>query len=729
MRARRDEGVCRQQIFPPRFKVFGIAGGHDHGLGVAVPQQRLIVASVFELTGTPFDLVLQTLDILIEFVLLFLDDLGLFLERHDLLEAGVVLLFQRFVVITARHQRLFRFLERHVLIVRRSELAERDLQLGDDVIAFLASATVKVVDFLLPFLDVIDLLIDDVVVYLEPLDPGLLEQILHQRGNDLLLDLVYPQRGDTAAAVIRDPVFRDRIIAHPRAGTQNERSGVFRLVEIKILLPQTGDLIFGDLHGIMVVRRIERIQQRIPAGGQQFADGRDLRLADQLDVFAEFHNEFLQEGIQLDLPGRQFLLHLVDLVEVLEIVSIRIVVENVQDRNIVGPSDAILVEEIDIFALRRNDGERHGIVGHIIQEVGRRTQIAIDLPQMVVHGHVFERRDQMAGGDALRRVAAFRDGRVRFQVPQILNRGHEILIFADLRQPEFLFPGMIGVVEDETFSVERHFRRDRHIRDAQFADRVIPLDRLKFLIQFEQFVLRVQFFLIRALYLEDSDNDRNEQPEQKHDQQDAVFPFLFRLFDGGCKFGLPGIDAVLFRNDLLRRFAEILKSDFRFIIIDIQTVGEYLALQEAGPACRRTASRTLRRTGLFGTAALRILRFPRGRLERGFVLFHFRISFSLLYSRKQIQRKVFRRAARRPSAWSRAAKSSGEIPDRSSDPSSTSPAWICFSTSTARGESAPGMLFRSSASASQSRRHPRKSSEAASSITWSSFTVCWSRRI
>ena len=260
-----EQWVGRSQWLAALIECLYLAGCHSHRVGVTILQSCIVEFHVTELFCLQCDVFLQTVHIVAEIFLCFLEFLCLQFEGCQIFHCIVLFLYDGIVEGGSfLSHRVEGFLQLCQCVVGFYIFTQRLLHIINNVGTFCVVGTIESIYVLMPLVEVAQFLVVDMAIYTNSLDAVFHHEALYHRCNDFFINLMYAEWDVGGTVVFCCPLVCKEVVAN--SGTISELewfitlNGV-RIVELFVL--DSSDFLCFQQWGIMIVRSLENFEEQV----------------------------------------------------------------------------------------------------------------------------------------------------------------------------------------------------------------------------------------------------------------------------------------------------------------------------------------------------------------------------------------------------------------------------------------------------------------------------------
>ena len=547
--------------------------GHGRIVRIAVTQLRVVVFDVAELLGLQIDVVLEALHVLLEVGLRLLELLRLQFESRKRLGRIVDRIDHRGVQFAVRlGHALLGLLQRNERVVGSHVFAQALLHEVDDIGALGAVGPVEGVGILVPLVEIVDLLILDVVVDLQTLDAVFGHQVLHDRGHDLLIELVDAEGHRRGAAILRGPHSRHQVVAHARTLPQFEGLVVLHILAVvELFVADPFDLLVFERRRVLVVGRLEDLEEDLVRLEDHLVHRGDLQRRDRLHGIGDGRHERLEHILELLGLGRERILELVEHLELLDALRVAVLVEDRDDGRLFGhlPRGELL-EELQVVAPVGHQRQRYRRRVEIVHAIGDRPQRTLQIAQIVVLVELLDRSRIVVGIDRLGLLRTLDDRGLLRELLQTADGVDQQVVLARQLQRDLRFGNPPRIVDDEAPVLVLDLLGHRHIDHAEFRDLVVAEDLVVLFVEFADPRIEIRNLFHQFVLLDEIDKEEDNCQKPHPQAGDLLFELRLLLLEHSDLF----LDALLLCDNLFSSLLIIVEQDFGLILTTIRRFRE-----------------------------------------------------------------------------------------------------------------------------------------------------------
>ena len=529
-----EERVYRSKSLAAFVEFVNLLRRHGSIVRIPVAQLRIVVFDVSELLGLQVDVVLQPLHVLLEIGLGLLELLRLQFECRKRLGRVVDHIHHRGFQLAIRlYHAVFGLLQRDQRIVGRHIFAQALLHQVDDIGALGTVGTVERIGVLMPLVEVIDLLILDMVVDLETLDAVLGHQVLHDRGYDLLVELMNAERHAGGIPILRSPHPRHQIVAHARTLTQVEWLVILHvLAVVELLVANPFNLLELEHRRILVVGGLQNLVKNLVGLEHYLVHRRHLQGRNRLHGVGDGRHERLEHILELLGLGRQRILELVEHLELLHAFGVALLVEDRNHNRLFGqvPRGKLLEKQQVIAPVgHQRQGDRRRV--EVVHAIGDRTQRTFQTAQVVVLVELLDRRRIVPRLDRLGILRALDDRSLLREFLEASDGVDQQVVLTRQLQGDLRFGNPPRIVDDETPVFVLDLLGHGNVGYAQLGDLIVAEDLIVLLAEFADTGVDIRNLLHQPALLDEIDEKQNDRQKPHPQSGDLLFELRLLLLE------------------------------------------------------------------------------------------------------------------------------------------------------------------------------------------------------
>ena len=529
-----EERVYRSKSLAAFVEFVNLLRRHGSIVRIPVAQLRIVVFDISELLGLQVDVVLQPLHVLLEIGLGLLELLRLQFERRKRLGRVVDHIHHRGFQLAIRlYHAVFGLLQRDQRIVGRHIFSQALLHQVDDIGALGPVGTVERIGVLMPLVEVIDLLILDMVVDLETLDAVLGHQVLHDRGYDLLVELMNAERHAGGIPILRSPHPRHQIVAHARTLTQVEWLVILHvLAVVELLVANPFNLLELEHRRILVVGGLQNLVKNLVGLEHYLVHRRHLQGRNRLHGVGDGRHERLEHILELLGLGRQRILELVEHLELLHAFGVALLVEDRNHNRLFGQVPrGKLLEKLQVIAPvgHQRQGDRRRV--EVVHAIGDRTQRTFQTAQVVVLVELLDRRRIVPRLDRLGILRALDDRSLLREFLEASDGVDQQVVLTRQLQGDLRFGNPPRIVDDETPVFVLDLLGHGNVGYAQLGDLIVAEDLIVLLAEFADTGVDIRNLLHQPALLDEIDEKQNDRQKPHPQSGDLLFELRLLLLE------------------------------------------------------------------------------------------------------------------------------------------------------------------------------------------------------